>query len=243
MADKIKENKQAIIFIIISALILSVSFYGGVIKNHKTEKINEIEPSTANFEETTEETTVLTTQTTTEETSTQTTTIVEIDDTPGTIEVPVLVPAQKNAEEVTELTTSANVNENVCNLVVDCSTILNNMDKLDKAKTSLVPSDGMLYSNDKAEIKEGDTVFSLLERELVLNNIHFEYSKTTNIYIEGIGNIYEFDCGELSGWMYKVNGEFLSVACDQCEIKPGDKVEWVYSCDLGRDVGDTYIAQ
>lgn len=25
-------------------------------------------------------------------------------------------------------------------------------------------------------------------------------------YIEGIGNLYEFDCGNLSGWMYSVNG-------------------------------------
>ena len=27
-------------------------------------------------------------------------------------------------------------------------------------------------------------------------------------YVEGIGNLYEFDCGSESGWMYKVNGWF-----------------------------------
>ena len=56
-------------------------------------------------------------------------------------------------------------------------------------------------------------------------------------YIEGIGNIYEFDCGELSGWLYKVNGNFPSYGCSRYKLKPGDKVEWVYTCDLGNDVG------
>lgn len=59
-------------------------------------------------------------------------------------------------------------------------------------------------------------------------------------YIEGIGNLYEFDCGELSGWMYKVNGWFPNYGCSRYRLKSGDRVEWVYTCDLGRDVGGYY---
>ncbi len=32
-------------------------------------------------------------------------------------------------------------------------------------------------------------------------------------YVEGIGNLYEFDCGKESGWMYKVNGRFPNYGC------------------------------
>ena len=63
------------------------------------------------------------------------------------------------------------------------------------------------------------------------------------IQIEGIANLYEFDCGELSGWMYKVNDWFPNYGCSRYELKDGDKVEWVYTCDLGKDVGGDYSAQ
>ena len=53
--------------------------------------------------------------------------------------------------------------------------------------------------------------------------------------IEGIGNLYEFDCGELSGWMYTVNGQAPNYGCSQYQLEDGDVVEWIYSCDMGRD--------
>lgn len=74
------------------------------------------------------------------------------------------------------------------------------------------------------------------------SGIPMEFSYTPlyrSAYIEGIGQFYEFDCGELSGWMYRVNGEFPNYGCSLYELKAGDKVEWVYTCDLGKDVGST----
>ena len=37
--------------------------------------------------------------------------------------------------------------------------------------------------------------------------------------------------------MYKVNGVFPNYGCSKYTLKNGDVVEWVYTCDLGRDVG------
>ena len=51
-----------------------------------------------------------------------------------------------------------------------------------------------------------------------------------SVYIEGINNIYEFDCGELSGWLYKVNNESPGVGCSLYKLKDGDVVEWIYTC-------------
>ena len=56
-------------------------------------------------------------------------------------------------------------------------------------------------------------------------------------YIEGINNLYEFDCGELSGWMYSVNDWYPNYGCSCYTVQPGDVICWVYTCDLGQDVG------
>ncbi|MEG2720905.1 MAG: hypothetical protein RR914_06220, partial [Oscillospiraceae bacterium] len=88
-----------------------------------------------------------------------------------------------------------------CYLSVDCKTILNNKDKFNKDKLSILPSDGVIFSQHKVVFNDGETVFDVLSRELRKNRIHMEFSKTpiyNSNYIEGIGNIYHFDCGELS---------------------------------------------
>ena len=75
--------------------------------------------------------------------------------------------------------------------------------------------------------------------------VHMEFADTpmyNSVYIEGIGNLYEFDCGERSGWMYRVNGWFPNYGCSRYQLEPGDTVEWVYTCDLGADVGGAFAA-
>lgn len=128
----------------------------------------------------------------------------------------------------------------VCTLSVRCDTVLKNLDRLDKEKIELIPSDGVILTAQAVTFYENETVFDLLVRELRQNKIHIEFENTPiydSAYIEGIANLYEFDCGELSGWMYKVNGNFPSCGCSQYHLKAGDTVEWVYTCDLGADVG------
>ncbi len=134
----------------------------------------------------------------------------------------------------------------VCSLSVSCNTVLANIDRLVPEKHSLIPHDGGLYRKDELAFSDGDTVFDILLREMAEAGIHMEFVKTPvygNVYIEGIGNLYEFDCGELSGWMYRVNGVFPNFGCDGYKLKTGDKVEWVYTCNLGRDVGGDFSAQ
>ncbi len=133
-----------------------------------------------------------------------------------------------------------------CTLSVRCDTILKNIAWLDKEKLELVPKDGVIYAEQAVTFYEGESVFNLLVREMKRNKIHIEFENTpiyNSAYIEGIGNLYELDCGELSGWMYKVNDWFPNYGCSRYRLKAGDKVEWVYSCDLGTDVGGNYSAR
>ena len=130
--------------------------------------------------------------------------------------------------------------ELTCTLSVRCDTILQNIGWLDSEKVDIVPKDGVIFAEKTVTFYEGESVFNLLMREMKRNKIHMEFENTpiyNSAYIEGIANLYEFDCGELSGWMYKVNGWFPNYGCSRYQLKAGDKVEWVYTCDLGIDVG------
>ena len=128
-------------------------------------------------------------------------------------------------------------------LSVRCDTLLDNMDRLDKEKHELVPEDGIIFAATTVTVYEGESVFNVLQREMRRAQIHMEFVNTpiyNSAYIEGINNLYEFDGGELSGWMYKVNGWFPNYGCSRYQLQPGDVIEWVYTCDLGRDVGGFY---
>lgn len=125
-------------------------------------------------------------------------------------------------------------------LSVQCGVILDNMEDLDPDKAELVPADGVLYAATELEFTEGESVFDVLSRAMKDAKIHMEYSSTPvyqSAYIEGIGNLYELDCGPLSGWMYRVNGEFPPYGCSRWAVQAGDVIEWIYTCDLGRDIG------
>ena len=130
--------------------------------------------------------------------------------------------------------------EGTCVLVVECSTILNHMESLPKEKQSLVPEDGVIFPKQEVPFYEGETVFDVLKREMIENKIHLEFSWTPlydSHYVEGIANLYEFDCGSLSGWTYCVNDWFPNYGASRYLVSEGDVIGWHYTCDLGKDVG------
>ena len=130
-----------------------------------------------------------------------------------------------------------------CTFSIECSTILNNLDMLDPEKLEMVPSGGVILSKTTVTFYEGESVFDVLQRLCKEKGIHMEASWTpiyNSAYVEGIHNLYEFDCGALSGWMYKVNGWYPNYGSSRYQLKNGDVVQWRYTCDLGNDVGGGY---
>lgn len=126
---------------------------------------------------------------------------------------------------------------------IDVKTLLSNMNQLKENKRPYVPSDGWLLYPVKVEMQEGDTVFSILERITRRNRIALEYQGASSnafntVYIQGIGQLYEFDCGNLSGWMYFVNGNYVNVGASAYKVNEGDVITWRYTCDSGKDVSN-----
>ena len=133
--------------------------------------------------------------------------------------------------------------EFTCTISISCATINDNLDWLDPEKKELVPSDGWILKPTQVTFYEGESVFNILLRTCKQQKIQMEYENTpiyNSAYIEGINNLYEFDCGELSGWMYEVNDWFPNYGSSRYQLHDGDTVNWVYTCSLGVDVGGYY---
>ena len=124
---------------------------------------------------------------------------------------------------------------------IECASILNNLPNLTPDKLELVPSDGVILPPTEVTVQAGESVYDVLQRVCQENGIHLESSFTplyNSAYIEGIHNLYEFDCGGQSGWMYRVNGWYPNYGCSRYALAPGDVVEWRYTCNgLGADIG------
>lgn len=127
-----------------------------------------------------------------------------------------------------------------CSISISCETILSNKDKLKKGKEKYVPEDGWILKEETIEMAGGSSVFDLLQTACRDHEIQMEYSTSPvykTAYIEGIHQLYEMDCGSQSGWMYRVNGEYPNYGSSKCKLKDGDRVEFIYTCNLGADVG------
>lgn len=110
---------------------------------------------------------------------------------------------------------------------ISCKTIVGEDNKY-------IPDDGMIIAPEEFEISEGDTVYDVLVEAVKKHRIQFDAD--SSYYVSGINYLYEFDYGELSGWMYHVNGAAPSVYCAGYKLSDGDVVEWLYTRNIGLDL-------
>jgi len=116
--------------------------------------------------------------------------------------------------------------DSVCTVIVDCSSAFS-ADVKNAEKLELLPENGIIYETETAAFSNGESVFDILKREFTANKIHFEFNQNPT-YFKGIGNIYERDFGDMSGWVYTVNGESPTVGCDSYFPENGDEICFRY---------------
>ncbi|MBO4342060.1 MAG: DUF4430 domain-containing protein [Clostridia bacterium] len=105
----------------------------------------------------------------------------------------------------------------------------------------ITPKKGVILPKTKVKLYEGATVYDCLifiarELQIQVDDKSAGAADHSNAYIAGINNLYEFDYGELSGWIYSVNGVQADVGCGQYLLSDGDKIKWEYTCNLGEDL-------
>lgn len=100
-----------------------------------------------------------------------------------------------------------------------------------------IPEDGVLLPETVFDIREGDSVYTILTEAAQTYGIQIDNQGSENlVYIAGIGYLYEFDFGQYSGWVYHVNGETPGVGAGEYILSDGDVIRWLYTCNLGQDV-------
>lgn len=119
-----------------------------------------------------------------------------------------------------------------------------NYEKLQKPlqNEQYVPSNFVILPTTKYEIlKENESVWSITLRAIKEHHIHLEYQGSNanyygSVYIQGINHLYQYDAGNLSGWLYYVNDKKAGVGCSSYQVKNGDHIVWQYTVN-GRDTG------
>ena len=127
-----------------------------------------------------------------------------------------------------------------CTISISCATILDNMDACDPDKREQVPQDGVILAPVEVGFQTGENVFDVLQRVCRENRIQME-SKWTPLYgsayIQGIHNLYEFDVGSGSGWMYCLKNVFPNVGFADSYLSEGDVVRVQFTLAYGSDIG------
>ena len=124
-------------------------------------------------------------------------------------------------------------NVKVCTISIRCKSILKNMDKLKEGKNRYVPSNGVILATSSVEFRDGETAYDVTKRACSATGIQIEASYSPvygSYYVEGINHLYEFDCGDMSGWLYRVNGWTPNYGCSEYKLKNGDSIVWDYTC-------------
>lgn len=98
-----------------------------------------------------------------------------------------------------------------------------------------IPSNGVILPQTEFTYSEGETVYDVLVEASKTNDIPLDFSTGTG-YVRSLNHLYEFDYGELSGWMYRVNGVTPSVGCAQYTLSDKDRIEWLYTTNMGEDL-------
>lgn len=125
---------------------------------------------------------------------------------------------------------STDMNSKTVTLSISCTRAVGQTDN------KYIPQNGVILTAEYT-LNDGDTVFDVLLKASKENKIQLDYTGSQDlIYIKGINYLYEFDCGDLSGWTYKVNDTVPNVGCSGYVLNDGDVIEWVYTLDVGKDI-------
>lgn len=178
---------------------------------------------------TTEANTTVTEQTTAESESTSSTTTTK--STSHTVTAQKTAAKKHTSKAVKPTTTTVIAAKEYCTVTIECKSVLENMNHLKSGHSEYVPENGYILQNYKLKYQPNFTAYDLLKQSCDENRIKLTSSQSGyGIYVTGINNLDEFDCGNESGWLYYVNGKKLPVGCDKYTVSSGDEIVFSYTC-------------
>lgn len=164
---------------------------------------------------------------------------------PTVTPAPTVTPSAKPKEKTVKKTTQKGLKEKptvkptatpvpTITFEITCKKILDRQDLWKPGIEEIIPENGIYYTGTR-NYKKGTTVYDVLKEICNENGILLDSQYTPmygTYYIQGIGNLYEFDCGGESGWKYSVNGKISGVGCSSYKVKPGDEIVFFYDYEI-----------
>lgn len=139
-----------------------------------------------------------------------------------------------SSDDRSQVSTPAPTKDTRIHFTIQCKKILDRKDLWKDGIEQVIPKNGIFFDG-MLDFEQGSTVYDLLKKICKEQNIPLD-SKYTPIYatyyVQGIGNLYEFDCGSESGWKYMVNGELPGVGSSAYLLEAGDQVVFYYDYTL-----------
>ena len=98
------------------------------------------------------------------------------------------------------------------------------------------PLSPVIFS-DTVDVKKDGNVLDAMIVATRKGKLQFSY---VTGYISSIDNLAEFSYGNESGWLFAVNGVFSDRSCSEKKINEGDKICFLYTVKMGKDVSDFF---
>lgn len=118
-----------------------------------------------------------------------------------------------------------------CTITVECKNIHKHMSQLKSGHERFVPNDGYIIHAESHTVNRGSTAYDVLKLACNAHGIRLTAKSTSyGVYVVGINNLDEKDCGSASGWMYKVNGTAPMTSCGKYKMDNGDNLVFYYVC-------------
>lgn len=118
-----------------------------------------------------------------------------------------------------------------CTITVECKNIHKHMSQLKSGHERFVPNDGYIIHAESHTVARGSTAYDVLKLACNAHGIRLTARNTSyGVYVVGINNLDEKDCGSASGWMYKVNGTAPMTSCGKYKMNSGDNLVFYYVC-------------
>lgn len=118
-----------------------------------------------------------------------------------------------------------------CTITVECKNIHKHMSQLKSGHERFVPNDGYIIHAESHTVARGSTAYDVLKLACNAHGIRLTARNTSyGVYVVGINNLDEKDCGGVSGWMYKVNGTAPLTSCGKYKMDSGDNLVFYYVC-------------
>lgn len=121
-----------------------------------------------------------------------------------------------------------------CTIEIRCDRLVENKKNVSESIWKYIPSNGQIMEKVSVKVEKGASVYDVLEKACKAKGVALDSEYTPmykSYYISGIGNIYEKQAGDMSGWIYKVNGKAPNRGASAFKVSDGDMISWCYTCD------------